>query len=91
MRRNNAGRIQEFADDLRNYVDTPGPLSKFGIVDLEKQDERVMKILQDALMATTMVAKIAKEVEFYVQGDIDKKTFLKRYDKLEELLKAELA
>lgn len=79
MRRNNAGRIQEFADDLRNFAETPS------------EDERINKILSDAVMATTMVAKIAKEVEFYVQGDISKETFLKRYDKLEELLKAELA
>jgi len=90
MRRNNAGRIQEFADDLRNFVDTPGPIEKFGWPD-EKDDEKINKILKDAVMATSLVAKIAKEVEFYVQGDVDKKTFLKRYEKLEEQLKAELA
>ena len=90
MRRNNAGRIQEFADDLRNFVETPGALGKFGLTD-EKDDERINKILTDAVMATTMVARIAKEVEFYVQGDINKETFLVRYEKLEKLLKTELA
>ena len=90
MRRNNAGRIQEFADDLQNFIDAPGPLSQFGIPS-EKDDEKLNKILSDALMATAMVAKIAKEVEFYVQGDIDKATFLKRYEEIEKALRAELA
>jgi len=90
MRRNNAGRIQEFADDLRNFVETPGPLGRFGLTE-EKDDDKINKILKDAVMATSAIAAIAKEVEFYVQGDINKETFLARYKKLEERLKAELA
>ena len=90
MRRNNAVRIQEFADDLQNFVDSPGRDPQFGSRDV-KDEQKVNKILKDAIIAATLIAKIAKEVEFYVQGDINKKTFLARYEKLEKQIEAELA
>ncbi len=85
MKKDNAGRIQEFADDLRNFVDTPEQWPA------GENDEQMQKILLDAVMAATVIARIAKEVEFYMQGDISKSTFLTRYKKIEKRIAAELA
>lgn len=91
MRRNNAVRIQEFADDLRNFADNQRPEPQFGSQDVKEEEEKVNKILKNAVIVASLIAKIAKEVEFYVQGDINRKTFLKRYEQLEKQIEAELA
>jgi len=90
--RRNAYKIGEFADQLQNFIDSPGPLEQFGLTDPNKASTaEVGKILREAAMGASMMAAVAKEVEFYVHGDINKETFLKRYKALEKKLGAELA
>jgi hypothetical protein len=51
----------------------------------------VGKILNNAAIAATALAAIAKEIEFYVCGDISEEVFLKRYKKLEQTLEIDMA
>ena len=87
----NAYRFQEFADELRNTIDSPGAFEQFGLPDPDKEDIKLQNILQDTLMATELVAMLAKEVEFYVNGDINKETFLARYEEIERKVETDLA
>lgn len=79
--KNNAVHIQEFADELKNFSDHPR----------NPQPEDVTKILNDVFLASSVVAQISKQVEFFVNGDISTATFLERYKTLETELGTKLA
>ena len=91
MKRNSAYKIQEFAESLQNYLDSPGPFAKFGMPDFDDNDPNVQQILTNVAVATRAMAQVAKEVEFYLNGDITEEIFLKRYKALEQKLNTELA
>ena len=91
MKRNSAYKIQEFAESLQNYLDSPGPMAAFGMPTFDDNNPQVRKILSDTAIATSAIARIAKEVEFYLNGDITEEIFLKRYKELETRLETELA
>jgi hypothetical protein len=79
MKRGSAAQIQQFADDVKNYN------------ECRETAPNVEKILSDTAMASAMLARIAKEVEFYINGDITEQVFLDRYAKIEQELKTKLA
>jgi len=91
MKRNSAYKIQEFSEAVQNYLDSPGPMGAFGLPHLDDKDPSVKQILADVAIATRAIAQIAKEVEFYLNGDITEEIFLRRYKELEQKLNTELA
>lgn len=85
----NAAHIRQFADELQNFIDRTHPMEKFGITT--EEDKEMDKILSDVGKALTLTAEISKEVEFFMQGDISRTTFLQRYKKIEDRINTELA
>lgn len=92
MRRKTATHIQEFSDDVKNYIDRAANIGRFDLPNPSaEEDAEVGKILKDVALGTDMLAAIAKEVEFYIQGDIGRTTFLARYKALESEYATKLA
>lgn len=78
MKEKNSTHMQEFADDLRNYVDRG------------EQPKDIHAILGDLVLAAEITAAVAKEAEFLVQGQITKETFLVRYKAIEDRFNGKL-
>ena len=90
--RNTARYIQQFADEVQNHIDRVGPGVEFGLeAPKHPDDAKIGKILEDAKLAAEMTAMIAKEVEFLLQGEINKTTFVDRYTQIEAECNIKLA
>lgn len=77
--------MQEFSDDLRNYVDRDKATKP------SDNTIEVRRILKELVMASGLTAALAKEFEFLYDGTISKEVFLKRYAEIEKRYEAELA
>jgi len=84
-----ASHIREFRDELQNFIDRTRPMEEFG--GRSDPDKEMDRILADVVLASAIVADLAKEVEYFMQGDISRTTFLERYKKIEEEFKPKLA
>jgi len=86
----NAKNIQEFADDLKNFTDHP--LKGFGMFNGDDEtDKKIDAIMRDMIMATAAIAQIAKELEFFINGDISRDVLLERYAAIEKDQETKLA
>ena len=84
-----AAHIREFTEELQNFIDRTHPMEEFGV--RSEPDKEMDKILADVVLAAGITAALAKEVEYFMQGDISRTTFLERYKKIEEEFKPKLA
>jgi len=86
MRTNNADAIQQFSEDLKNY------LSNLLERSMGWDDEKdIIKIMADLQLAAELTAKLAKEVAWLSNGEINSKTFMKRYKAIEAEYETKLA
>jgi len=84
-----ASHIRQFTDELKNFIDRTHPMEDFGI--RTESDQEMDKILGDVVLVSAITASLAKEVEFFMQGDISRTTFLARYKAIEKEYEAQLA
>ena len=79
-----ARHIAEFGHELQNFIDA-GKLETLGGRTTDQQV--IDKILADVVVATTITAALARQTEYFMQGDISRSTFLQRYKEIEENFK----
>lgn len=87
--RRNAANIQTFADDLENFIAQP-PGAAFGLTG-DLADPEIEKIFRNTALVASITAAISKQIEFYMNGDINKEIFLKRYKEIENESETKLA
>lgn len=74
--------IQEFADELKNQMGKAGKASA---------NKKVQKILHDTQLLSEINARLAKEIEFLNERQINVATFLERYEEIEKEFESKLA
>ena len=82
MRLNNSKHIQEFADDLKNFVDRSST---------KHLGHEVQTILSNTQLVASITAAMAKEAEWLYLGEISKATFLVRIKEIENEYETKLA
>ena len=85
----NAAHIRQFRDELQNFIDRTHPMEDFGIKT--EPDKEMDKILGDVALVCGITAELAQQVEFFMNGDISRTTFLARYKAIEAEYETKLA
>lgn len=83
----NSTYIQQFADDLKNQIDKTGTPSAGKLT----QNKKVREIFTNVQLLSEINARIAKEIEFLTDREINVSTFLDRYEEIEKEFEAKLA